>query len=513
MRNPLLLLICLAAVASTPLALAADPQAAHPSTQVLLDQAKAHISAGRYNAALDSFDAALAQDPNNHLTLFRRGTVQLSLGRMAEATRDFDRVLAIKPGHSRALLQRAKLSAKQGRVQQAISDLAKLLEAEPANTEATELLVTYREAAAQLAEGERLAGAGHHEEAIAHLSAALVEMPYSIPVRHLRAQSHLATGAKVMAIADLSRVAQIESNSIPTLMQLAQLHLDIGELSGALTNAKDCLRLDQDQKECKKTFRTVKQLEKAIKAAEDVLAKQLWKVAINKLEAAKPPLVAQVEAFGPEAKELRKRVYSIICKAHGEMKDNKNTLLWCGKILEIDGENVDALVYRGEAKMDMELYEDAMRDFAAASQHGGQSQRIQQLHSKAQRLHQQASRKDYYKILGVPRTATHRDIRRAYQKLTRTLHPDKYQGDLSKEAVEKKMGEINEAYATLKDPELRARVDNGEDPNDANAGQGGHPFGGGHPFFQGGGGGFPFQFQQGGAGGGGSPFKFNFQFQ
>jgi len=64
--------------------------------------------------------------------------------------------------------------------------------------------------------------------------------------------------------------------------------------------------------------------------------------------------------------------------------------------------------------------------------------------------------KDYYKVLGVARTATEKEIRSAYRKLARDLHPDRRPGD--KEA-EQRFKEINEAYEVLSDREKRARYD------------------------------------------------------
>jgi DnaJ family protein C protein 3 len=85
---------------------------------------------------------------------------------------------------------------------------------------------------------------------------------------------------------------------------------------------------------------------------------------------------------------------------------------------------------------------------------------------------------------------------------------------VTKDEAEKKMARINEAYEVLSDPELKARFDRGEDPNDPMANQGGNPFQG-SPFggqqfvFQQGG--QQFQFRQsgggGGGGGGGNPFQ------
>jgi len=63
--------------------------------------------------------------------------------------------------------------------------------------------------------------------------------------------------------------------------------------------------------------------------------------------------------------------------------------------------------------------------------------------------------KDYYQILGLERTASAEDIKRAYRKLAHKYHPD-----VSKDpSGEERFKEIAEAYATLKDPEKRAEYD------------------------------------------------------
>ena len=65
---------------------------------------------------------------------------------------------------------------------------------------------------------------------------------------------------------------------------------------------------------------------------------------------------------------------------------------------------------------------------------------------------------DYYEALGVPRTATEKEIKSAYRKLARQHHPDLHQGD-AKKAAEEKFKTINEAYEVLSDPEKRKKYD------------------------------------------------------
>ena len=92
---------------------------------------------------------------------------------------------------------------------------------------------------------------------------------------------------------------------------------------------------------------------------------------------------------------------------------------------------------------------------------------------------------DYYETLGVPRTASQADIKKAFRKLAREHHPDKKPGDRE---AERRFKAVNEANAVLSDPDKRKKYDRlgkdweaysraGFDPDAA-----GSPFAGGNPF-------------------------------
>merc|ERR1711902_468273 len=134
-----------------------------------------------------------------------------------------------------------------------------------------------------------------------------------------------------------------------------------------------------------------------------------------------------------------------------------------------------------------------------------------------------SKRKDYYKILGVEKSANDDEIKKAYQKRAMVHHPDRHSSasEDEKKDHETKFKEVGEAYAILSDEKKRRMYDSGQDLEDG----GGHGFHDVDPnsifqaFFGGGGGmggmgghgmgGHSFQF----ASGGGHPGQsFSFQF-
>jgi len=78
------------------------------------------------------------------------------------------------------------------------------------------------------------------------------------------------------------------------------------------------------------------------------------------------------------------------------------------------------------------------------------------------------AKRDFYEILGIPKNASDEEIKKSYRKMAMKFHPDRNQGEASKEA-EVKFKEAKEAYEMLSDPQKRAAYDQhghaGVDPN------------------------------------------------
>ena len=89
------------------------------------------------------------------------------------------------------------------------------------------------------------------------------------------------------------------------------------------------------------------------------------------------------------------------------------------------------------------------------------------------------TKRDYYEVLGLQKSASADEIKRAYRQLAKKYHPDMNPGDAE---AEQKFKEVNEAYAILSDTDKKAKYDQygfaGVDPNMGAGGGFGGGFGG-----------------------------------
>ena len=482
----------------------------------LISSAKAARAQGKNTEALAYFDAALNRDSSDYLTLFQRGATYLSLGRSSQACADFDRVLGIKPGFEGALVQRAKLKARSAewaaakRDYKAAGKKQELLELEEA------------EGAAYLAaEAEKKQD---WDACVHQAGVAITTAGAALSLRQLRARCRFARGDIEEGINDLAHVLQIHPGQVePHLQMSSMLFYSLGDTERGVAQIKKCLHSDPDSKACKALFRQEKSINKSTEKIAKLMESRQFNSASKLLVGTgdEPGLlkelqenIAALKADGSihanAPSQLYARFLEKTCECYRETKSTSKAATYCPEALKLVPNSLHGLLFQAQQQLDAENYDAAIGTLNTAKEHHPGANIIQQKLQEAQVALKRSKQKDYYKVLGLSKDADERDIKRAYRKMTKVYHPDKIQAEgVSKEEAEKKMARINEAYEVLSDPELKARFDRGEDPNDPMANQGGNPFQG-SPF-----GGQQFVFQQGGqhfqfrqsGGGGGNPFQ------
>jgi DnaJ family protein C protein 3 len=198
-------------------------------------------------------------------------------------------------------------------------------------------------------------------------------------------------------------------------MDLARLnYYSLYEPERALSQVKQCLHYDPEQKQCKALFRQIKRFEKELAKIIDSKDKQRFATALNSLIGTniKTGLVSELDepfsnlesiydATGRLPKKLHLRCYELACSMAAEQKDTNKAEKWCSATLELNPDHEEALASRGEMKLNDNDFEGAVRDLDKAFQASGeQNHRIRQLLRKAQQLLKQSKKRDYYKILG-----------------------------------------------------------------------------------------------------------------
>jgi len=451
------------------------------------------LARGAYSDALSHFHAAVDADPNNYMSYYKRATVYLAMSRSRPALSDLDTVLKKKPDFLKARHQRGGVLLKMGRLDEAHIDLENVVRKEPDNEDAQRQYAMVNALKERIEEVRDYINWNNYEPAIELLNDLLEYIPWDPSLRELRSECYLGLGNVIHAISDIRTVTKLTSDNTAAYFKLANLHYQIGEAEESLAEIRECLKLDPEHKDCYPLYKKIKKVAKFLIAAKDSRERQEWDECVSNAQ--------KVLKNEPTIEGIRFHAHDRLCHCQKELGNAVESRKACSDAIKIDDE---PRLYcdRAEAYLLEDMFDEAMKDFRTALEKDEGFARAKEGMAKAQKLQKQAGKRDYYKILGVKRSATKKEISKAYKKLALEWHPDKFQDEEEKKVAEKKFMDIASAKEVLSDPELRQKYDAGEDPLDPESG------GGDHPFRQNGGFHFP-----GGNPFGGGPFQFKFHFQ
>ncbi|KAG7227633.1 hypothetical protein INR49_005448, partial [Caranx melampygus] len=408
-----------------------------------MEMGKKLLAAGQLADALSHFHAAVDGDPRNYMAYYRRATVFLAMGKSKSALPDLSRVIELKPDFTSARLQRGNLLLKQGKLDEAESDFKKVLKSNPSDKEEKEAqsqLTKSDEIQRLVAQARSSFSSQDYMTAAAQLDNVIETCVWDVTSREMRAECFIQMGEMGKAISDLKAASKLKNDNTQAFYKLSTIYYNLGDHEMSL------------------------KYEEAVSKYEAVMKTE-----------------PNVHHFSLLAKER-------ICHALTQSQKASRAILVCSEVLQSEPENVNVLKDRAEAYVQEEQYEEAIKDYETAGKHSENDRQIKEGLDRAQRLLKQSQKRDYYKILGVKRTAQKKEIIKAYRKLAQQWHPDNFQDPEEKKAAEKKFIDIAQAKEVLTDPEMRTKFDHGEDPMDPESQQGHHHhqhFHGGFHGFQG----------------------------
>uniref|UniRef100_A0A803U190 J domain-containing protein n=1 Tax=Anolis carolinensis TaxID=28377 RepID=A0A803U190_ANOCA len=410
-----------------------------------LEMGRKLLAAGQLAEALSHYHSAVENDPKNYLTYYKRATIYLAMGKFKSALPDLSKAIELKPDFlAVSLLKEGNCSRAEGlnfQISQATPMLPQI-------------------------------------------------SPWDPEAKELRSECYLYLGNYDKAIMDLKPTTKLRNDNRAAFLKLSKLYYNLGEHEESLNQVRECLKLDQDDKNCFSHYKQVKKLSKQLETAEEHVKAHRYEDAIEKYKAAMKT-EPNVEIYTSKAKGR-------ICHCLSKNKQPREAIDICTEAHQLDPRNIFILRDRAEAYILNEELEKAVEDYQEAKEFDSENEELKEGLEKAQKLLKQSKKRDYYKILGIRRNANKQEIIKAYRKLAQQWHPDNFQSEDEKKEAEKKFIDIAAAKEVLTDPEMRQKFDSGEDPLDPENQQGG----GGHQHQ------WPFEFNPFGTGN----FHFKFHF-
>lgn len=477
---------------------------------------------GQMNSALEAYNEAIRLDSTNYLVLFKRGAMYMNIpGKENSAIADFTTVIELRPSFEGALKQRGSLYVKLGKLEEAEKDADLLKKSEikkqkkqEADSEQQETKSFSDQLLGQVGVVRNAIEASSHlnktqdaDGCVQSATEGLGVAPFSTKLLKIRIDCNVKRGMARAAVRDFNSLEILLTAEDIYAHDARILYYALDESDTAITKLQKCFRLNMDSKPCKAAFTELRSHEKKIgKYAGIADAKKsndqpkysdgdkIWKEA---KEAVLPKLESEVRTTVKEAykiigfpdsidsnthSKLISNLEETICVSFYNLKqyEDANAKKYCdqvisrGSALETLGDTqatpsndvlVVAYLLMVEKYISEQAFDKAHGVIDSAPDRIRADRRLATKKNEIELHRTRAKNTDYYKILGISRSANDKEIRSAYREKTKQYHPDKYRGELNADEVDRKMAEVNQAYEVLSTPELRARFDRGDDPN------------------------------------------------
>lgn len=434
------------------------------------------MSERRFTDAVDFYSKAIEYEPENAVNWQKLFRVHSRMRHYSHALKDITAACEIDPENDEYRTQKAKLLVSLGMCAQAIEEYKNVKDE---TYESRMTLLQDRDKADLCDTQIQAATQAYAQEdwmnAIKHFSDALMHMEQAPDYLFMKAQAEYNQEDYYGTISDTAKILKTHSKHIEAYQLRGEAYFRLAEHDVAVTHFRQGLQLDPEHKGCKAGHKAVKALQKKEKRAHAAIAEGKKKEAIDHLWSAMNSDLTHLAFLRP--------TLLLVVQLHIDLGEYDQAIIEAKKHVENE-ESVEGLHALGDAQLGAGLFQDAVNTYRKATQfepNENQMESEEKL-NKAEVALKQSKEKNYYKILGVPRNADQKAIKKAYRDLALKWHPDKNADN--REEAEKMFQDIGEANEVLSDKEMRAKYDRGEDVFENQGGGGGGQHHGGHHFFR-----------------------------
>ncbi|WEW55279.1 hypothetical protein PRK78_000708 [Emydomyces testavorans] len=414
------------------------------------------FKAGDYQRAILEYTKAVDAQPSSATYLSNRAAAYISANQYREALEDCKQADVLEPGNPKIMHRLARIYTALGQPSEALAVYSRIQPPASAKDKApAEAMLRYIMQAEETLKQDNGGGSMvlySLDQAVRGLGGGTTQ-----PRKWLlmRIEAYLKMG-NVNALGDAQNIAMSllrENNQDPDALFLrGRLFYLQGDNEQAVMHFRRALSLDPDSTQTVKYLRMVQKLLRTKEEGNAAFKARRYREAIN--------LYTTGLAIDPTNKDINSKLLQNRAQAYVNINEYEKAIRDCTRALDLDPTYAKAKRVRAKAYGSAGDWEKAVNELKSiAESHPGEKGLQEEIRNAEWEL-KKSQRKDYYKILGVEKTATEQEIKKAYRKLAIQHHPDKNRdGDGSDEQFK----EIGEAYEVLSDPHKRASYDNGED--------------------------------------------------
>ena len=388
---------------------------------------------------------ALEINPNSSIYLSNRAAANLAAARFLDALEDGERANELDPNNPKILHRLARTLTNLGRPQEALDVLSTIQPPATATDKATpeKMLRFITQAEETLGEDRGVSMVMFCLEQAKQLLGRGVKEPRKWTLLSAEAQLKMGNENSYGKAQDIAVKMLRENNQDPdALLIRARAFYGLGDTDQAIKYLRICLELDPDMKNAVKLLRTIQKLVRTKEEGNAAFKAKDYQKAVE--------LYGKALEVDSKNKEQNSKILGNRAQAYISLKEYDSAINDCTEALRLDSSYVKAQKIRAKAYGAAENWEEAVKDYKSVAEANPTEKGIQEDIRRAELELKKSQRKDYYKILGVPKDASENDIKKAYRKLAVRYHPDKNRDG---EEGDEKFKEIGEAYETLMDPQ------------------------------------------------------------
>ncbi|KAL1434277.1 hypothetical protein MTO96_011911 [Rhipicephalus appendiculatus] len=413
----------------------------------------------KYDEAVKRYTEAIELDGSNVAYYSNRAACYMMLGNHRAALDDCHQALQRDPHNAKSLLREAKCYVALGDPAAALRSLHLLRDLDPQNPALPRELKSAEILQHFLDEGDKAYEAQNYEKVIYCMDRALQQAVSCSKIEVLKAESL----ALLKRLTDARQIANNIMRAEPTnadamyVRGLCFYYED--NIEKALQHFQQVLRLAPDHPKASAAYKKARLLKSKKDEGNEAFNKGNFQEAFN--------IYTSALEVDPSNKLANSKLYFNRATVCSKINKLNQTVEDCTTAISLNEDYLKAYMRRAKTYMDLEMYEEAVRDYERIlrKDHTRENKRLL---DQAKLELKKSKRKDYYKVLGIPKDATVDDIKKAYRKRALLHHPDRHSNaseDMKREQ-EKKFKELGEAYNILSDPKKRMRYDEGRDLED-----------------------------------------------